>query len=119
MPKILITTVPFGENNRLPLDLLESSEIEYLINPYNKKLTENQLIELIGGFDSELDCNNEPFCFSCSQYDGWYNDPDVDEMLTIEFSASFDNIGAVIAEVDIPLPEPDTMVFYFSMYQFM
>jgi D-3-phosphoglycerate dehydrogenase / 2-oxoglutarate reductase len=51
MPKILITTVPFGENNRLPLDLLESSEIEYLINPYNKKLTENQLIELIGGFD--------------------------------------------------------------------
>ncbi len=51
MPKILITTVPFGENDRLPLDLLESSEIEYLINPYNKKLTENQLIELIGGFD--------------------------------------------------------------------
>jgi len=51
MPKILITTVPFGENDRLPLDLLESSEIEYLINPYNKKLTENQLLELIGDFD--------------------------------------------------------------------
>jgi D-3-phosphoglycerate dehydrogenase / 2-oxoglutarate reductase len=51
MPKILITTIPFGENNRRPLDLLENSEIEYLINPYNKKLTENQLIELIGDFD--------------------------------------------------------------------
>ena len=31
-------------------------------------------------------------------------------MLTIEFSASFDNIGAVIAEIYIPLPEPDTIV---------
>ena len=51
MPKVLITTVPFGENNRLPLDLLENSKIEYLINPYNKKLTENQLIELIEDFD--------------------------------------------------------------------
>jgi D-3-phosphoglycerate dehydrogenase len=48
MAKVLITTVPFGENNRFPLDLLENAGIEYLINPHNKKLTENQLSELIG-----------------------------------------------------------------------
>lgn len=51
MAKILITTVPFGEYNRLPLDILDNSGIEYLINPYNKKLTETQLSELVGDFD--------------------------------------------------------------------
>ena len=51
MAKALITTVPFGEKNRLPLELLEKAGIEYLINPYNKKLTEDQLYELIDDFD--------------------------------------------------------------------
>jgi len=51
MSKVLITTVPFGENNCFPLDLLENAGIEYLINPHNKKLTENQLSELIGDFE--------------------------------------------------------------------
>ncbi len=51
MAKVLITTVPFGENNYFPLDLLENAGIEYLINPHNKKLTENQLSELIGDFE--------------------------------------------------------------------
>ena len=51
MAKALITTVPFGEGNRVPLDLLENAGIEYLINPYNKKLTEDQLSELVGDFD--------------------------------------------------------------------
>lgn len=51
MAKALITTVPFGDKNRLPLELLESANIEYLINPHNKKLTEDQLAELVGDFD--------------------------------------------------------------------
>tara|TARA_B100000686_G_C16643363_1_gene891402 strand:+ start:195 stop:1169 length:975 start_codon:yes stop_codon:yes gene_type:complete len=51
MTKALITTVPFGGKNRLPLELLEKAGIEYLINPHNKKLTEIQLSELIGDFD--------------------------------------------------------------------
>ena len=51
MAKALITTVPFGDKNRLPLELLENAGIEYLINPYNKKLTEAQLAELIPDFD--------------------------------------------------------------------
>jgi len=48
MPNVLITTVPFGDKNRLPLDLLEQIGVEYVINPRNKKLTENELCELVG-----------------------------------------------------------------------
>ena len=51
MSKVLITTVPFGEKNQLPLDLLKNAGIEYLINPHNKKLTESQLSELVSDFD--------------------------------------------------------------------
>ena len=51
MKKALITTVPFGDKNRLPLDLLEKSNIEYLINPLNKKLTEDELAEMVTDFD--------------------------------------------------------------------
>lgn len=49
--KALISTVPFGAHNRLPLELLEGSGIEYVINPVNTKLTEDQLAELIPDFD--------------------------------------------------------------------
>ena len=49
--KVLITTVPFGEKNRMPLDLLESNNIEYVINPFNKKLTEDELLSLVSDFD--------------------------------------------------------------------
>jgi D-3-phosphoglycerate dehydrogenase len=46
MPKVLITTVPFGEKNRLPIEYLESAGIDYLINPLNRKLQEDELSEL-------------------------------------------------------------------------
>lgn len=49
--KVLITTVPFGDKNRLPLELLEESGIEYLINPLGKKLTEDELSVMIDDFD--------------------------------------------------------------------
>jgi D-3-phosphoglycerate dehydrogenase / 2-oxoglutarate reductase len=51
MPKVLITTVPFGNKNRMPLDLLKRSGLEYLINPLNKKLTEDELAEMVADFD--------------------------------------------------------------------
>jgi D-3-phosphoglycerate dehydrogenase / 2-oxoglutarate reductase len=51
MLKALITTVPFGDKNRTPIDLLESSGIDYLINPLNKKLTEDELSEMVQDFD--------------------------------------------------------------------
>jgi len=52
LPKVLITTIPFGDKNRLPLDLLENAGIEYLINPFNKKITEEQLADIITDFDA-------------------------------------------------------------------
>ena len=52
MAKVLITTIPFGNNNRLPLELLEKSNIEYQLNPFNKKITEEQLAEIISDFDA-------------------------------------------------------------------
>jgi D-3-phosphoglycerate dehydrogenase / 2-oxoglutarate reductase len=59
MPKVLITTVPFGEKDRLPLDLLENAGINYLMNPFNKKITEDQLAEIIHDFDA-LIAGTEP-----------------------------------------------------------
>jgi D-3-phosphoglycerate dehydrogenase / 2-oxoglutarate reductase len=51
MNKVLITTVPFGDKDRLPLELLESANIDYVINPLDKKLTEYELAEMITDFD--------------------------------------------------------------------
>lgn len=50
--KVLITTVPFGDKNRLPLDLLEDAGIESVINPLNKKLTELELADMVTDFDA-------------------------------------------------------------------
>ena len=55
----MITTVPFGDKDRLPLDLLENEGIDYLINPFNKKITEDQLAEIIPDFDA-LIAGTEP-----------------------------------------------------------
>ena len=51
MPKVLITTVPFGDKNRLPLEQLQSAGIEYVINPTGRRLKEDELADLVGDFD--------------------------------------------------------------------
>jgi D-3-phosphoglycerate dehydrogenase / 2-oxoglutarate reductase len=51
MGKALITTVPFGDKNRLPLDLLEDAGIDYTINPIGRKLTEDELADMVGDFE--------------------------------------------------------------------
>ena len=51
MKKVLITTVPFGDKNRVPLEMLEEAGIEYLINPLGKKLREEELASMISDFD--------------------------------------------------------------------
>jgi D-3-phosphoglycerate dehydrogenase / 2-oxoglutarate reductase len=51
MPRALITTVPFGAKNPLPLEMLQSAAIDYVVNPLNKKLTEAELADLVGDFD--------------------------------------------------------------------
>lgn len=52
MPKVLITTVPFADKNRLPVELLESSGIDYLVNPLGRKLKEEELAEMVADFDA-------------------------------------------------------------------
>jgi D-3-phosphoglycerate dehydrogenase / 2-oxoglutarate reductase len=49
--KVLITTVPFGDKNSLPLELLQQCDVDFLINPLGKKLTEDELSEMITDFD--------------------------------------------------------------------
>jgi len=49
--RVLITTIPFGEVNRRPLELLEAAGVDYAINPIGRKLREEELAELIGDFD--------------------------------------------------------------------
>lgn len=49
--KALISTVPFANENRLPLELLDGAGIEYLINPLGRKLTESELTEMVSDFD--------------------------------------------------------------------
>jgi D-3-phosphoglycerate dehydrogenase / 2-oxoglutarate reductase len=51
MYKVLITTVPFGQNNKSPLEKLVSADMEYVINPLGRKLKESELAEMIDGFD--------------------------------------------------------------------
>ena len=51
MPKALITTVPFADKNRLPLEQLESAGIAHLINPLGRRLTESELADLVGDCD--------------------------------------------------------------------
>lgn len=50
--KVLITTVPFGTQDRTPLDKLEAAGIDYLINPLGRKLKEEELAEMI----TDCDC---------------------------------------------------------------
>ena len=59
MAKILISTVPFGEKNRFPLELLKDKSIDYTINPLNKKFTEEELAQYIVDVDA-LIAGTEP-----------------------------------------------------------
>ncbi len=43
--------MPFGDKNRLPLELMENAGIEFQINPFNKKITEDQLVDFVADFD--------------------------------------------------------------------
>ena len=49
--RVLITTVPFGEVSRAPLDLLEAEGIDYVINPIGRRLREEELADMVGEFD--------------------------------------------------------------------
>jgi D-3-phosphoglycerate dehydrogenase len=52
MSKVLITTVPFCDKSRLPIEQLEAAGIEYLINPLGRKLKEEELVGMVSDFDA-------------------------------------------------------------------
>lgn len=47
--KIAITTTSFGEYDRLPLECLEKEKVEYILNPFGRKLTKEEIIDLAKG----------------------------------------------------------------------
>src|SRR6516162_5050704 len=49
--RALITTVPFADTNRLPVELLESTGVNYTINPLGRRLTEDELAGMVGDVD--------------------------------------------------------------------
>jgi D-3-phosphoglycerate dehydrogenase len=51
MPKVLITTVPFGEKNLSSIEKLISAGIDYVVNPFGRKLREAELVNIIADFD--------------------------------------------------------------------
>ncbi len=51
MKKILVTTVPFAERDKSPLDRIKNAGITCLINPIGRRLKEDELIDLIGDVD--------------------------------------------------------------------
>ena len=51
MKKVLITTIPFGDPEPRPLEMLEKAGIEYSINPFNRKITEDDLKNIISDYD--------------------------------------------------------------------
>ena len=52
MKKVLITTIPFGETNPLPLELLKDAGINFEFNPLGKRLKESELAEIVTDFDA-------------------------------------------------------------------
>ena len=51
MKKVLITTIPFGDPQPKPLEMLKNAGIEYTINPFKRKITEDDLKKIIPEYD--------------------------------------------------------------------
>ena len=49
--KILIGTSSFGKMNSEPLDLIEKAGFEVILNPYGRKISKNELIDILPGID--------------------------------------------------------------------
>jgi D-3-phosphoglycerate dehydrogenase len=59
VPKVFVSTSSFAEYDKLPLKLLQDAGIEYQVNPYGRKLTEDECLKLIGNADG-LIAGTEP-----------------------------------------------------------
>ncbi len=59
MPKVFVSTSSFAEYDKLPLKLLQDAGVEYQVNPYGRKLTEDECLKLFGDADG-LIAGTEP-----------------------------------------------------------
>ena len=50
--RVLVTTHPFGEIDRDPIELLEKQGIPFTLNPVKRRLREQELAELIGPYEA-------------------------------------------------------------------
>ena len=57
--RVLVTTHPFGEIDRDPIDLLEREGIPYTLNPYQRRLREQELSDIIAPYEA-LIAGTEP-----------------------------------------------------------
>jgi D-3-phosphoglycerate dehydrogenase len=51
-PRVLISTIPFGERDRRPFELLVDAGLEAVVNPLGRKLQPGEIDEMIDGFDA-------------------------------------------------------------------
>jgi len=51
MHSILITTSPFGEGDPAALKLLQANNIGYVLNPFGRRLREEEIADLIGTYE--------------------------------------------------------------------
>lgn len=49
--RVLVTTCPFGEIDRDPIQLLETENIPFTPNPFNRRLREEELAEIIAPYE--------------------------------------------------------------------
>jgi D-3-phosphoglycerate dehydrogenase len=61
--RVLVTTHPFGEIDRDPIVLLEKERVSFTLNPYGRRLREEELAELIGPYEA-LIAGTEPITAS-------------------------------------------------------
>ncbi|NQU57196.1 MAG: phosphoglycerate dehydrogenase [Rhodospirillales bacterium] len=51
-PRVLISTIPFGERDSRPIELLADAGLDAVINPLGRKLQPGEIDEMIEGFDA-------------------------------------------------------------------
>ena len=50
MHKVLITSIPFGQKDKFPIEILESLSADFDINPLGRKLNEEELLSMINDY---------------------------------------------------------------------
>jgi D-3-phosphoglycerate dehydrogenase len=61
--RVLVTTFPFGEIDRDPIQLLETEKIPFTLNPAKRRLREDELASMIGPYEA-LIAGTEPITAS-------------------------------------------------------